>query len=283
MTACIPRRGIDTARTLLFVPANRPERFPKALASGADAVVFDLEDSVPMADKQAARMVLERSWPTLTVGSVPLMIRINSPSTAAGQEDIAWLVRQPAPASVMVPKAESLEALATIHGQLGAIPLLPLIETAGGLAALPRLAGAPGIVRLAVGHIDFVSDLGLQCDADETQLAPLRFAVALATRLHGLAPAVDGVTTGLDDVQRLRRDTERALGYGFGAKLCIHPAQVPVIHDALKPAAAQVDWARRVVAADAEAAGIALQVDGAMVDLPVVLQARRILARAAEG
>ena len=137
------------------------------------------------------------------------------------------------------------------------------------------------MLRLVVGHIDFMADTGLQCSDDERELIPLRFAVAMATRLGALAPAVDGVTVGIDDDERLREDTRRALRFGFGAKLCIHPRQVAIVHEAMMPSAAELRWAERVIAADAAARGAAVQLDGRMVDLPVVLQARRTLARAA--
>jgi citrate lyase subunit beta/citryl-CoA lyase len=135
------------------------------------------------------------------------------------------------------------------------------------------------VLRLAVGHIDFGADTGLQPSADEAELAPLRFAVAMATRLGHLAPAIDGVTVDIADEDRLREDTRRALRFGFGAKLCIHPRQVAGVHAALAPGAEQLDWARRVVAADAATGGAAVQLDGRMVDAPVVLQARRMLSR----
>ena len=131
-----------------------------------------------------------------------------------------------------------------------------------------------------IGHIDFMADTGIQCSVGEPELTPLRFAVAMATWLHRLASAVDGVTAAVDGEARLRDDTARALRFGFGAKLCIHPRQVAVVHDAMAPSADEVDWARREIAADATAGGAATQVDGRMVDLPVVLQARRTLARA---
>ena len=131
-----------------------------------------------------------------------------------------------------------------------------------------------------IGHIDFMADTGIQCSAGEPELASLRFAVAMATRLNRLAPAVDGVTVAIDDEAKLREDTARALRFGFGAKLCIHPRQVAIVHDVMAPSADDIDWAQRVIAADAAAGGAATQVDGRMVDLPVVLQARRTLARA---
>ena len=128
-----------------------------------------------------------------------------------------------------------------------------------------------------------MADTGLQCDSDESELVPLRFAVNIATRLNRLAPPVDGVTVQIGDEARLRADVRRALRFGFSGKLCIHPSQVAVVHDAFMPTAEELAWARKVLAADADAGGAAVQVDGRMVDLPVVLQARRTLAFAARA
>jgi citrate lyase subunit beta/citryl-CoA lyase len=271
--------SLALARTFLFVPGNRPERFEKATRSGADAIVLDLEDAVPTADKAAARESIAAAWPTLQPLGVPLVVRINSIDRPLGQEDLRWLAQLPAPAGVMVPKAESAAALQAVHGQLPAVPLLPLIESAAGWNVLSEIAAVAGVLRLVVGHIDFMADTGLLCGDDEAELTPLRFAVAMATRLQRLAPAVDGVTVAIQDDERLRQDTRRALRLGFGAKLCIHPRQVEVVHEVLTPTAQEEDWARRVVAADAASGGAAVQIDGRMVDLPVVLQAHRLLAR----
>ncbi len=272
------RAALAAARTLLFVPGNRPERFAKALASGADAVVLDLEDAVPPAQKAAARDAVREAL-VAEPSPVPLILRVSTPGSEAGAQDLAWLSGQPAPAGVMVAKSESPDDLAAVHRAAPAAALLPLVESAAGFAALASIAAAPGVLRLVVGHIDFMADTGLRCSEDERELDPLRFAVAMHTRLQRLEPAVDGVTVAIDDDERLRRDTRRALNFGFGAKLCIHPRQVAVVHEALAPGADEIDWARRVIAADAASAGAAVQLDGRMVDLPVVLQARRTLAR----
>lgn len=270
------------ARSLLFAPGNRPALFDKAIRSGADAVILDLEDSVPAADKASAREAIESEWARLEALGVPLVVRINPSDSEAGAQDLAWLKRLPSPAAVMLPKVESPQALAEAHDRLDGVSLLPLIESAAGYAALPTLAAAPGVLRLAVGNIDFMADVGLQCDESESELVPLRFAIAIATRLNRLAPAIDGVTVQIGDDTRLRNDAHRALRFGFGGKLCIHPRQVAVIHQALAPTEQELEWARRVIAADAQAGGAAVQLDGRMVDLPVVLQARRTLARAAD-
>ena len=267
------------ARSLLFVPGNRPERFENAVRSGADAVVLDLEDSVPAAQKALAREAVERGWARLHSFGVPLVVRINAPGNADGDEDLRWLTQMPTPDAVMLPKAESAETLADVHERLNAVALLPIVESAAGHAALPSLAAAPGVLRLVLGHVDFMADTGLQCDEMQSELAPLRFAIAMATRLHRLAPAIDGVTLELDDDALLHDATLRAVRYGFGGKLCIHPRQVPVVHQAFAPTERQIAWARRVIAADAQAAGAAVQLDGRLVDMPVVLQAKRTLAR----
>jgi citrate lyase subunit beta/citryl-CoA lyase len=273
---------VAQARSFLFVPGHRPERFQKALQSGADAVILDLEDAVPQAEKASAREAICRQWPQLLALQLPLVVRINAADSAAWSLDLATLAGLQGLAAVMVPKAESADTLRQAHEALRGVALLPLIESAAGYEALPHIAAAPGVLRLALGHIDFMADTGLQCSDDQRELAPLRFAMAMATRLQRLAPAIDGVTVAIDDAQALRQDTQRALRFGFGAKLCIHPRQVAALHAALSPSAEQLDWARRVLAADATSGGAAVQLDGRMVDAPVVLQARHLLARAGQ-
>lgn len=246
------------ARSFLFVPGNRPERFEKAVSSGADAIVLDLEDAVPLADKPAARAAIEAAWPTLRAMGVPLVVRINAVDQPLGQEDLRWLAHLPMPAGVMVRKVESAGALQDVRPQLPqALAILPLIESVAGWSALPQIAACKGILRLVVGHIDFMADTGLQCGDDEAELAPVRFAVAMVTRMQRLAPAVDGVTVAIQDDVRLRQDTRRALRFGFGAKLCIHPRQVAVVHEVLSPTPEEADWAHRVLAADAASGGAA--------------------------
>jgi citrate lyase subunit beta/citryl-CoA lyase len=276
-----PTSPLAAARSLLFVPGNRPERFEKAAASGADAIVIDFEDSVPVGDKAKARENVAAQWARLVALNVPLVVRINAADSGLAPDDIAALGKLEGLAAVMVPKAESAAALAQVHQALGNAALLPLIETAAGLDAVKSIAAAPGVLRLVVGTIDFMADTGIACDEHESELAPLRFAVSMATRAAKLASAIDGVTVQTGDARRLHDDTRRALRFGFGGKLCIHPNQVAAVHAAMAPSETELDWARRVLAADAASGGAAVQLDGRMVDLPVVLQARRTVARAA--
>lgn len=279
-TSAAHTQAASRARSLLFAPGQRPERFGKALASAADALVLDLEDAVPPAEKAAARQAIAAEWAGLAAQDKPVLVRMNAPGTPAGAEDLAWLATlRPCPI-VMVAKAESVEDLLAVRAALPGVSLLPLIESAQGLARLAPIAAVPGVLRLVLGHLDFLADTGMACGEDQRELDPLRFAIALQTRLQGLAPAVDGVTLSVNDEALLRSDTQRALRFGFGARLCIHPQQVAAVHAAMAPTAEQLDWARRVVAADEQSGGAAVQLDGRMVDLPVVLQARRLLERA---
>ncbi len=278
LTTMLPS-PIATARSFLFVPANRPERFAKALASGADAVILDLEDSVPLQTKAEARTAVRQAWPELQSAACAVVVRINSPETEWGMQDMVALQGLPGLAGLMVPKCESAATLAQVAQAFAGVPSLPIIESAAGYLALREIAQAPQLARLVVGHIDFLADTGLQVSEDQRELDALRFEVAMCTRHAGLAPAVDGVTVSVDDEALIRRDTERALRFGFGAKLCIHPEQVAVVHATLAPTTAQIDWARRVLAAMNASQGAAVQLDGKMVDLPVVLQAQRLLER----
>lgn len=271
------------ARTLLFVPGNRPERFEKALSSGADVVVLDLEDSVPASEKQRARQTIAAALEAVTNATevtVPVVVRINSMGTDAGHVDLEWLALLTRPVGVMLAKAESASQVQAVSLALPRFAILPLIESAAGFLALAEIAQSLGVLRLVVGHIDFMADTGIRCSDDERELNMLRFSVVMQTRANRLAPAIDGVTVAIDDALRLQTDVQRALNFGFGGKLCIHPRQVPVVHAALAPSDAELDWARRVVAADKASGGAAVQLDGRMVDLPIVLQAHLTLTRA---
>jgi citrate lyase subunit beta / citryl-CoA lyase len=280
VTESLINSPLARARTLLFVPGNRPERFRKALASGADGVVLDLEDSVPAIEKPGAREAIAAAWMDVTSTAVPLIVRINNLGCDAGRDDLAWLASLSPPAGIMLAKAESASQLHSVAQALPGLPILPLIESAVGLLALPDIARASGVLRLVIGHIDFMADTGLRCSDDERELDTLRFNVAMQTRVNRLAPAIDGVTVAIDDDARLQADTRRMLNFGFGAKLCIHPRQAPVVHAAMAPSDAELDWARRVLAADQASGGAAVRLDGRMVDLPVVLQARLTLVKA---
>ena len=260
------------SRAWLFVPADRPERFDKALASGADRVIVDLEDAVAPAARPAARAALA-AWLASTPARVAL--RLNAADTADFEADLP-LLRHAAVHTVVLPKAEEVVVLARLHALRPDAALVPLVESAAGLAAARALAAMRGVERLAFGHIDFQVDLGLR-GAHEDELLPWRCELVLASRLARIAAPLDGVTTDFDDPAVLQADVLRAVRLGFGGKLCIHPRQVAAVRAGFAPTAEQVAWAQRVLQAAAAAGGGAVALDGRMVDKPVVLRAEAIL------
>jgi len=271
------------ARTFLFVPADRPERHARALAAGTGGVIVDLEDAVALERKASAREGLLASFKALPdADRQRLLVRINASGTPWHDDDrkaVAALVAQGLITGVVLPKAERADDLRLLAEAIGPKGLLvPLIESAAGLAAVDELAAVPRVLRLAFGNLDFQADIGLACDADEAELVPVRLALLLATRRAGLPAPIDGVTADWRDMQRLAADTARARRGGFGAKLCIHPDQVALVHAALGPTADELAWARRVIEAIQSAGGGVVSLDGRMVDAPVVRLAERLLA-----
>lgn len=253
----------------LFVPGTQPQRFDKACASGADAVIIDLEDAVAPGDKAGARAALA-AWLHPARRAI---VRVNAVDTAWFEDDIA-LCAQAGVAGVMLPKAQSCDVLSDLAARLPGTPLLPLIESAQGIDRANQLAGCPQVQRLVFGSIDFQLDLGI--DGDGEELLFFRSALVLASRLAGVAAPVDGVTVAVADQAQLAFDAQRARRLGFGAKLCIHPNQLRTVHDAFAPDAGAVAWARAVLNAAERESG-AFQFDGKMVDRPVILRAQAVL------
>ena len=276
--------AIARATTFLFVPATRPERIAKALATGAGAMIVDLEDAVAPDDKAAARVSLLAALQALQPAQrARLLVRTNAAGTPWHADDVKAVAACVAHglAGAMVAKAESAGVLQAVARALGPQGLLvPLVESNAGLDALDTLALAPQVVRLAFGHLDFQVDLGMECGPDEAELLPVRLALVRASRRAGLAAPVDGVTTATDDLPRLQQDTARSRRMGFGGKLCIHPAQVAPVQAAFAPGPDELAWATRVLEAAPAHGGAVFRLDGRMVDAPVLALAARLLARA---
>ena len=270
---CAPATAaLAGARSLLFVPADRPERFAKAAASGADCIVLDLEDAVAPQSKAAARAHAAQ-W---LAGGGAAIVRVNAADTPWYEDDLAMLRAAPA-AALMLPKADAaaLERTATA---LPGRELAALLETVAGYFDLRRLAAAPGVARIAFGSVDFSADTGIVDEGEA--LTSVRTSLVLACRAAALPPPLDGVSLELDDEQRMREDALRSRRLGFGGKLCIHPRQVAAVHQAFTPGAQELQWAHRVVEAFEAGGGAAIALDGRMVDKPVVDRARRLLGLA---
>jgi citrate lyase subunit beta / citryl-CoA lyase len=259
------------ASSLLFVPGDRPERFAKAIASGAHAVIIDLEDAVSACNKVIAREAASAFF--ASGGSA--ILRINSLDTAWIHDDLL-LCREAGVIGVVLPKAESAEDIAEVtRGLRTDTPVLPLIETAKGMLNVRDIALAPAVLRLLFGTVDFCLDLNLEDDGDE--LASYRTWLSLVSRATGLQPPVDGVTLSLKDEPGLQVATLAAKRFGFGGKLCIHPSQVASVNACFHPTSAQLEWARRVIELSGSSAG-AFEFEGKMIDAPVIAHARRLIA-----
>jgi citrate lyase subunit beta/citryl-CoA lyase len=273
--------SLSLAQAFLFVPANRPDRFEKSLATNAQAVVVDLEDAVPLSDKETARESIRRDLaPWLQKHPERILLRINACSTPFWEDDL-HLVEELGIRNLMLPKAESTEQLSSVADKLSFIPvLIPMIESAKGVDQVKALAAHPCTLRLSLGNIDLQVNLGLQCGPDELELLPVRHQMLLASRLADIAFPIDGVTTQIDSVAQLQQDIQRAKRLGFQAKLCIHPKQVDAVIQGFQPTPQEIEHAKTVVEADKAARGGVVQVNGKMVDRPVVMQANLVLQKA---
>jgi citrate lyase subunit beta/citryl-CoA lyase len=264
-----------TLRSYLFVPATRIERIAKAQASGAGAVIVDLEDAVAAQDKEAARESLKQ-W-LQSAEALPVYVRINAVDTPWYLQDCELCTSHKV-MGVVVPKAEEPSLLMQLHQQLGGKPLLPLIETALGFHQVLAVAKVPGVERLLFGSIDFKKDLGIS--GDDEALLYFRSHLVLVSKLAGLQAPVDGVSTTIENMAPVLQDAQRAASLGFGAKLCIHPKQIATVEQAFLPSAQDIAWAQRVLKAATESLGAAVALDGQMIDKPVIERAQSILARA---
>ncbi|MDI6028480.1 CoA ester lyase [Corticibacterium sp. UT-5YL-CI-8] len=250
----------------LFVPGDRPDRYGKADGSAADAIVIDLEDSVAEASKAKARDALRANF-----SMKPILVRVNAIGTPYHPADVAALRSMPF-AGMVLPKAEAGPGLDELCQTKG-LPIVALIETARGIADARRVAVMPGIVRIAFGSVDYCADVG--CSHSREALLSARSELVLASRLAGLPPPLDGVTTAIDNAQLVEDDARYAAMLGFSGKLAIHPKQIEAILAGFRPSAEEVAWARRrLTGGDG-----AMAVDGELVDEPVRKRAEAIFRR----
>lgn len=272
----VTKRLLAGVHSLLFVPASEPALMEKAWASDAHAVIADLEDGVAEHAKAAARKhlaaQLRRPRPHGLV-----MVRINALTTPHARRDLEMVAGADLDALV-VAKAEPRQL-----GELEAPgpPLIALVETAVGLRGACALGSLPSVAALMLGPVDLATELGLRPGRDQRELLFARSSLVVDSVAAGLGPPVDGPCLALGDVDLLRAESESSRALGFGSKACIHPGQLPVVHDVFVPSEHEVTWARAVVEAAerATAAGRgAFRLDGQMVDAPVVARARRVLA-----
>ncbi|MDO9450571.1 MAG: CoA ester lyase [Rugosibacter sp.] len=259
-------------RSFLFVPGNRPERFVKALDSGADAIIIDLEDAVAAEEKAAARAAIMQTEFARPDGLV--YVRINAADTPWFSEDLTVL-QHAGICGVFLPKAEHAENIIQVRAHT-ACRVIPIIETAAGLCHAQEIARVSGVERLAFGSIDFQLDVG--CDGSNAALLYARSQLVVVSRYAGLPAPIDGVTQATDDVAQVTAEARYAKSLGMGGKLCIHPRQVNAVNTTWQPTPEEIAWAHKVLAAGSKAGANAIAVDGVMIDRPVLLKAQQILA-----
>ncbi|MGW6456492.1 HpcH/HpaI aldolase/citrate lyase family protein [Streptomyces sp. NPDC055078] len=259
---------VTGARSLLFVPAHRPDRFDKAVATGADLVIIDLEDSVADEDKVRAR---DNASAWLARGNRAI-VRINAPGTPWCDDDLAMAAGLGC--VIVVPKAEDRAQLAAIAARTaGRCGLIPLIETPLGVERALDVCSVPGTLRAAFGNVDLGGRLGVD-PSDHAALGYARSRVVCASAAAGIAPPVDGVTTAIADAGALDGDIAHARSLGFTGKLCVHPAQIDATAAGFALTDDELRWARETV----RAGDSVTTVGGQMVDKPVLDRARRVLA-----
>jgi citrate lyase subunit beta/citryl-CoA lyase len=275
--------GVPTAfvsnpcHSFLFVPGNRKERFNKALASGAHVVIIDLEDAVPIEDKETARETVS-SWLS---SEVQVLVRVNAIGSQWFEADMS-LADRAGVAGIVLPKAESAEDIALVKESCKLNkPIFPIIESAVGMWNALEIARAPAVQRIVFGTLDFILDMGI--DEEGTSLNFYRSHLALASKVAGIQSPVDGVTTSVDDAALISEAAFNGKKLGLGGKLCIHPKQVASVNQCFAATAEQVAWALKVVKAAERARGGAVMLDGRMIDRPVIVRAMNLIGTRSSG
>lgn len=276
-----------THQSYLFAPGSRERVMIKALAAGADAVVLDLEDSVPVSEKDAARSAVSRVVAEHRPEPTPVHVRVNREGDGYCAADLDAVVR-PGLEALRLPKAESADAIAAaseLVGRLerdrglaaGSVRFYPTIESAFGLVNVGAIARASARTEaLVFGEADFAADLGLPEVTSFMPTLMARSTLVIESRAAGIGRPVDGAFTRLDDLAGLREHTEQVKKLGFGGKSAIHPSQLPIIHTAFQPTPAELDEAEAILAASRDGGGVGV-VEGRFVDPAIVAYAARIV------
>ncbi|MCR9276506.1 MAG: CoA ester lyase [Pseudomonadaceae bacterium] len=263
-------------RSLLFVPGSRPERFVKAIAAGADLVCIDLEDAVGPGQKDEARTAVVSF---LAESPDNVGVRINALNSELGVFDAAALLAADfSPAFVMLPKVEDAGPISWASDLFAeSVRIIPIIESARGLANAHGICEQDRVSEVLFGAVDYSAELGCTLSWDALFYARITLINAAVC---GDATLLDAPWIDVADASGLAEEVRRTRALGMPARAAIHPSQIPVIHAALAPSVAELEYARRVVDAFETADGGAALLDGKLIERPVVESARRTLARA---
>lgn len=266
----------------LFVPATRIDRVAKAFASGADAVIVDLEDTVAVADKAQARLeIQDYCYSTETSAShKAIWLRINKIGSSESNKDLALCQQLPNLAGIVLAKAEQAVDIEYVHHYTN-LPVIALIETALGLSQVDSMAGASGLLAFSYGFLDLCNDLNVQVStpAADNIANQVRYQLLLSSKVQGLLAPIDTIYPDFKDSKGLYDRVILWSQMGLSGMLCIHPKQVAVIQQSLQPSAAELDFAKRVVAEYERSYEAVFKIDGNMVDAPVIERCRQLLAK----
>lgn len=276
-------------RSFLFAPGNHPRRIAKALLLDADAVILDLEDACPTAEKKTTRPIVVTACQRPRRGLA--YVRVNACSTEFGYGDIVAVVQKGVD-GIILPKLESADEIRAVDWvvenlererglPLGMFDVVPIIETGKGMANIRAITAAgTRVKRIAFGAGDFTLDMNIEWSRIEAELLPYRSECVLASRAADIEAPIDTVWVDLNDPEGFANSTRHVKSLGFQGKMCIHPDQVPIANEIFSPSPLEVEWSRKVVEAfdAAEKAGSAsIQLEGKFIDYPIVYRARRVL------
>ena len=267
---------ISQNKTWLFVPATRIDRIAKAFASGADAVIVDLEDAVASEDKADARKALQQYHNS--TGYQPIWVRINKAGSEEFFKDIVLCQKMPNLAGVLLAKAEQVADIESVH-QLINLPVIALIESAVGLYQVDNMAKAVGLAAFSYGFLDLCNDLHVQVGTPAADIVAnqIRYQLVLTSKVHELAAPIDTVYPDFNDEIGLSARVSLWSQMGMSGMLCIHPKQVAVVQHALKPTESELSFAKRVIEEYERSGQAVFEIDGQMVDAPVIERCRQLL------
>ncbi len=275
MQVAIINRFTNT-KTWLFVPATRIDRVAKAFASGADAVIVDLEDAVADVDKAEARKALRSYYDSEDYQ--PIWVRINQAGSEDFEEDLKMCQQMPQLAGLILPKADRASDIEKVHNATG-LPIIALIETALGLYQIDSMAKAAGLLAFSYGFLDLCNDLQVQVGTAAADIIAnqIRYQLLLNSKAHNLLAPIDTVYTDFDDEKGLSQRVQLWSQMGMSGMLCIHTKQVAVVQQSLQPTDAEIDFAKRVLEEYEQSGQAVFKIDGNMVDAPVIERCRQLL------
>ncbi|WP_296245478.1 MULTISPECIES: HpcH/HpaI aldolase/citrate lyase family protein [unclassified Psychrobacter] len=278
-------KSLTHIKTWLFVPATRIDRVAKAFASGANAVIVDLEDAVAQPDKAQARAALKDYYdnPQKTQhedkSHRPIWLRINQAGSAEFTKDLALCQQLPKLTGVVLAKAEQATDIEKIYQKTG-LPVIALIENAIGLYHANEMAKASGLIAFSYGFLDLCNDLQVQVGTASADIIAnqIRYQLILTSKVHQLLAPIDSVYADFNDSAGLQKRVHLWLQMGMSSMLCIHPKQVNVVKDSLQPTAGEIEFAQRVVAEYQRSGQAVFKINGNMVDAPVIKRSYQLLS-----